>query len=75
MGRRVVTPYCTPSRLAQDGVSLWTEYRRTPHPKYEVRPVQQVLFRPALFEPPPFATPGPGAKPYWVLCDNIYGNF
>lgn len=61
----------------KDGVSLWTRYGFPPVSTYEVRPVEQVHFRPALFEPPSFVAPTTAsAQRYrWVLCDDIYGNF
>jgi len=40
-----------------------------------VRPVSQVLFRAPLVEPPARDRPRPNARKYYVLNDDVYGNF
>ena len=66
---------CSEKARDKDGVNLWTKYAFPPRSSFEVCPVDQILFRPALFEPPPFR-PGTNQKPsYWVLNEDIYGNF
>ena len=60
---------------AEDGVSLVTEYVRTPKKQYVVCPVELVLFCPQLVVPPTFEAPAPNARAIYVLNDDIYGNF
>lgn len=62
-------------RVENDGVPLWTRYVRTKRALYEVRPVEQVIFVPHLVVPPAFNEPGPGAREYRVLNEDVYGNF
>ena len=62
-------------RVENDGVPLWTRYVRTKRALYEVRPVEQVIFVPRLVVPPAFNEPGPGAREYRVLNEDVYGNF
>ena len=50
-------------------------YVRTKRALYEVRPVEQVIFVPHLVVPPAFNEPGPGAREYRVLNEDVYGNF
>ena len=60
----------------EDGVPLVTEYWRTPRKAYEVRSVEQVLFCAPLVSPPPFdASPANAPRTYYVLNDDVYGDF
>ena len=58
-----------------DGIPLHTRYRRTPRKLYTVANVRDVLFRPQLSTPPPLHAPGPGYRRFWVLNDDVLGNF
>ena len=64
----------------QDGKPFFTKYMFGTPEYYEVRPATAILYRPALFEPPPFRREvqlrPPRPKPrYWMLTDDIYGTF
>ena len=63
----------------KDGISLETRYEYLPLKSVEVRPVEQVLFRAPLVEPPPFEEPTEGRKRtqrvYYVLNEDVYRNF
>ena len=63
------------NRVENDGVPLWTRYVRTRRALYEVRPVDQVLFIPHLVVPPAFEAPGPSAREYRVLNEDVYESF
>ena len=59
----------------QDGVPLVTKYEFLRTKMYEVASAAAVLFCAPLVTPPPFGEPGPGAREYRVLNDDIYENF
>jgi len=59
----------------EDGLPLETRYSFTPRPLYAIVSVSAVLYRAPLVSPPSFAPPGPGARRFWVLNEDIYGNF
>ena len=70
------TPRGQPVTTAdEDGLPLETRYSFTPRPLYAIVSVSAVLYRAPLISPPSFAPPGPGARRFWVLNEDIYGNF
>ena len=63
------------TKADEDGLPLETRYSFTPRPLYAIVSVSAVLYRAPLVSPPSFAPPGPGARRFWVLNEDIYGNF
>ena len=59
----------------KDGVPLETKYEFMRTKTYEVVSAASVLFRAPLVTPPPFEELGPRARVYYVLNDDVYGNF
>ena len=58
-----------------DGVPHLTEYFHVSRKLYEVRPVEQVLFCPLLFDPPMLHSPRRNTDPSYFLDEDNLGNF
>ena len=67
--------YVWPGPELEDGEPLKTKYLTLSRKCYEVVDVQSVLYRAPLVTPPPLHEPGPGARAYVVLNNDIYINW